>query len=152
MKRFRFLLLILVCLVMVGCKSTKKPVEKATDFETAVNESKFIFLDNMGSYPDVDYIKEAKKAILESTVIEMIIYKDEATAKKIQDEQIKNFKTIKNTATTEHKSEGKNYYKFWMVSNGYYMVSSRIENTLVFCKTQLEAKGKVEAVLEKMGY
>ena len=32
------------------------------------------------------------------------------------------------------------------------MVSSRIDNTLVFCKTLLENKEKVEAVLEEIKY
>ena len=39
-----------------------------------------------------------------------------------------------------------------MVSNGYYVVSSRIDNTLVFCKTMLKNKEKVEAILDSMNY
>lgn len=153
MKKVSFLVIGLFCLILVGCGiSSKKDVGNIDSFESATKNNEFIFLDNMGSYPDVKYIKEAKKAILDSTVIEMIVYDSEKNAKKVQDEQIENFKTIKNTATTEHKDEGKNYYKFWMVSNGYYMVSSRIENTLVFCKTALDNKEKVETVLQEMGY
>ena len=151
MKRVKYLVVIFMCLLLVGCGG-KKEVGTVDSFEKASTDNKFIFLDNLGSYPDVDYIKEAKKAILDSTVVEMIVYKDEKNAKKVQEEQIENFKTIKNTATTEHKDDGRNYYKFWMVSNGYYMVSSRIDNTLVFCKTQLENKEKVEALLKKMNY
>lgn len=152
MKRVKYLVAIFMCLLLVGCGGGKKEVGTVDSFESAAVENKFMFLDNLGSYPDVDYIKEAKKAILDSTVVEMIVYKDEKNAKKVQEEQIENFRTIKNTATTEHKDDGGNYYKFWMVSNGYYMVSSRIDNTLVFCKTQLENKEKVEAILKKMNY
>lgn len=161
MKKVKYLIVGIVFLVLLiviigiffGKKSVqKKDAKSINDFENTVSKNEFIFLDNIGSYADVDYITDAKKGILDSIVIEMIVYKDEKSAKKVQDEQIKNFRTIKNTATTEHKDEGNNYYKFWMVSNGYYMVSSRIDNTLIFCKTLLENKEKVENILESMKY
>ena len=39
-----------------------------------------------------------------------------------------------------------------LISNGYYMISSRVENTLIFCKTNLDNKATVENVLGKLGY
>ena len=39
-----------------------------------------------------------------------------------------------------------------MISNGYFMVTSRIENTLIFSKTPLANKEKVEAILTDMNY
>ena len=155
MKKVKFLVLGLFCLLLlVGCggSKSKKNIVTAAKFEEVVSKKEFIFLDNMGSYADVDYITEAKKAILNDIVIEMIVYKDVASAEKVQKEQIENFKTIKSTAATENKENGKNYYKFWMVSNGYYMVSSRLENTLVFCKTQLNNKETVEGILKTLKY
>ena len=59
---------------------------------------------------------------------------------------------MRGTGTELHNDEGKNYRKFWMISNGYYMVSSRIDNTLIFAKVLLENREKVDSVLEDMGY
>ena len=153
MKKVNFLLLGMFCLLLVGCgNNNNKDVVSTDEFQKAIVNNKFTFLDNMGSYLDVDYVKDAKKGVLDSIVIEMVVYDNEDNAKKVQESQIKAFKTIKNTAAPEEKEEGKNYYKYSMVSNGYYMVSSRIDNTLVFCKTLLENKEKVEAVLEEIKY
>jgi hypothetical protein len=108
--------------------------------------------DNMGSYDGVSYITASKIATSGDISIEMVVYTDSDSAKKVQDNQIESFKKIKNTATTENKEKGANFYKFWMISNGYYMVNSRIDNTLIFCKTPFKNKEKIEAVLNELGY
>ena len=151
--KIKCLVLLLFCFILVGCSSGKeKEVVTTSKFEEISNSNSFIYLDNIGSYPNIDYMSEAKKAISDDIVIEYIVYTDEDSAKKAQDGQIENFRNIKGTAVTEHKDDGKNYYKFWMVSNGYYMISSRVDNTLVFCKTLLNNKEKVEKIIEDMGY
>ena len=153
MKKINFLLLGICCLLLVSCSNGEsKKVISVDDFQMVSLNNNFEFRDNMESYPGVSYIKEAKKAVLDSTTIEMIVYDTVDNAKNVQDNQISNFKKIKNTAAPESKEEGDNYYKYSMVSNGYYMVSSRVENTLVFCKTTLDNKEKVEKVLEEIGY
>ena len=153
MKRINFLILGIFCLLLVGCgKGGSKDTINVEDFQKVSTDSGFVFLDNIGSYSDVEYVKEAKKAVLDSTVIEMIVYDNEENAKKVQESQIKTFKTFKNTAVPENTEEGNNYYKYWMVSNGYYMVSSRIDNTLVFSKTLLANKEKIETILNEINY
>ncbi len=155
MKKFKFLILIFAIFLLIGCtKESKesKEVRAVSDFENASTNNGFSVVDNINNYMGVDYITDAKKVELGNTSIEMVVYTDSDSAKKVQDEQIEAFKKVKNTATTENKEKGTNYYKFWMVSNGYYMVSSRIDNTLIFCKTELKNKETVEKILSDLNY
>ena len=154
MKKIKYLFVGVICLLLVGCGASNesKNVGSLSDFESIASNNNFVIEDNMSNYIDVNYITEAKIATLDDVIVEMIVYTDSDSAIKVQDAQIDSFRKIKNTGVTEHKDEGKNYYKFWMVSNGYYVVSSRVDNTLIFCKTMLKNKEKVEAILDSMNY
>ena len=155
MKKFKILLCLLCLFLLVGCTNKSKESKEVVSingFENAGNNNGFNITDNTSSYADVDYVLEARAASLDDATVEMVVYTDIENAKKVQDDQIEKFKKIKNTATPLNKEEGENYYKFWMVSNGYYMVSSRVDNTLIFCKTLLKNKEKVEAILNDLGY
>ncbi len=151
----KFFILFICLFLLVGCtKESKesKEVRSISDFENASINAGFSVSDNMNKYVGVNYITSAWVATLDDISLEMVVYTDTDNLKKVQDEQIESFKLIKNTATTEHKEKGSNYYKFWMISNGYYMVSSSVDNTLVFCKTPLGNKEKIEVVLDNLGY
>lgn len=152
MKKF---IIFCLCLLLVGCtteSNESKVVRSVQDFENASVSNGLNVVDNINSYMGVNYISDAKLASLNNLSLEMVVYTDTDSAVKVQNEQIDNFKAIKNTATTENKEKGTNYYKFWMVSNGYYMINVRVENTLIFCKTPLNNKEKVESILENLGY
>lgn len=152
MKKF---IIFCLCLLLVGCtteSNESKVVRSVQDFENASVSNGLNVVDNINSYMGVNYISDAKLASLNNLSLEMVVYTDTDSAVKVQNEQIDSFKTIKNTATTENKEKGTNYYKFWMVSNGYYMINVRVENTLIFCKTPLNNKEKVESILENLGY
>ena len=149
----KFLLLFMGVLLLTSCGSNKTKTKiDLSEFSNIASTNLFLVNDNMDSYIDIDYILGAKKAILDDISVEMIVYTDDESTNKVQNSQINNFKTIKSTAATENREKGQNYYKFWMVSNGYYMVSSRVDDTLVFSKTLLKNKEKVEKLLEDLGY
>jgi hypothetical protein len=59
---------------------------------------------------------------------------------------------MKSTGAIIKKDSGKNYYKYTMISNGYYLVTSRVDNTLIFTKTLLKNKDLVDSVLEEIKY
>ena len=99
-----------------------------------------------------NYITGSIKCTLNDLTIEMVTYDNSDDASKIQTQHISSFMAIKGTAATANKDKGKNYYKFTMISNGYYMVSSRIENTLIFSKTPIANKETVEGIINNMGY
>ena len=152
MKKIKILLIVLTLLLVTGCNTGKsKEAKSMNDFYNVATEKKFVVSDNMANYT-VDYIKEAMIATVDGISLEMITYDSEDNAIKIQNEHIKSFMNRKSTNARIKKEKGKNYYKYSMISNGYYLVSNRVENTLIFTTTVLENRDKVDSVLTEMGY
>lgn len=155
MKKISLYVLCLVCLILAGCSNNKiKEAATLDEFKTACISSGFSYEDILSEYQaqDANYIMGAIRATLDDATIEIVIYDNDENADKTQEQHIASFMSIKGTGTTAHKEKGKNYYKFSMISNGYYMVSSRIDNTLVFSKTLLANKEKIESILNEINY
>ena len=155
MKKIGLYALCLMCLLLVGCGSNKtKEVGSLDNFQSACVTNSFSYENKLSEYQaqNITYITDAGKATLDDATIEMVIYDNDESASKTQEQHIASFMNIKSTGATAHKEKGKNYYKFTMVSNGYYMVSSRIDNTLVFSKTLLANKEKIESILNEINY
>lgn len=153
MKKLVICFLVVGCLLMSGCGKDKEKVAVTLDeFSTVSSDNNFVVNDNTSAYKNVDYVIDAKVAILDDIQIEMVKYTDVEHAEKVQNGQIDNFNLLKNTGANNIKDKGSNYYHYALVSNGYYMVSSRIDDTLIFCKTLLENKETVEKIYDNLGY
>lgn len=155
MKKISLYMLCFICLMLVGCGNNKtKEIGTLDKFQSACVANGFSYEDRLSEYQaqNITYITGAIRGILEDATIEMVIYDSAESADKTQKQHIASFMNIKGTGATAHKDKGKNYYKFSMVSNGYYMVSSRIDNTLIFSKTLLANKEKIESILNEMNY
>lgn len=155
MKKMFICLLFVLCLFITGCGSNEeKVVATFNDFTTVLNENNFTVSDNTEEYTKkVDYILGARLAFFDENLqLEMIEYKDLETAKKVQDGQIKNFALRKSSGAFEDVDKGKNYYMYTLISNDRYMISLRVENTLIFSQTLLANKETVEKVLNELGY
>lgn len=154
MKKIGLFLAIICCLLVTGCGSSneEKVVKTLNYFQAVCTSNGFVVTDNMNGYQDNDYITGSMKATSDNIEIEMVTYDSEDNATKAHDNHIKVFNNMKGSGATLSKDKGKNYYKYDMVSNGYYMVSIRVGNTLVFSKTQVANKEKVEKVLNEMNY
>lgn len=146
-------LLFVMCLFVTGCGADKvKTAVTLDDFSTVLLSKGFTVVDNMDAYSNVDYILEAKKAIYDDIEMEMIKYTDSDTANKVQENHIESFDLLKSTGAHAKKDKGSNYYSYALVSNNRYMVTTRIDNTLIFCKVMIEDKETVEQILEELGY
>ena len=152
MKKISLFLILSIFFVLTGCNTTEKEVGSLSNFETNASNNDFTVVDNMNNYQGLSYINSAMLASKDETKIEMIIYDTEKTAINVQEKQIESFMNLKNTLATVSKEKGKNYYKFTMISNGYFMVSSRIANTLIFTKSPIDEKNNIENILNEMGY
>ncbi len=152
MKKYGILLLIMA-FFLVGCGNNKtKEVGDINNFQTVAINNGFNAENNKSAYANDDYITDAILATQEEITVEMVIYDNEESASKVQESQIKSFSNLSSTGQSLKREKGKNYYKYVLISNGYYMVSSRIDNTLIFTKTLLTNKEKVETILDNMGY
>ena len=153
MKKLSLLFIFIFCLFLTACGETKeKTVRELSDFAIAGTNEGFDVTSNMESYPDIDYITDSMLATLDEITVEMVIYDNVENATKAQDKQIEVFNNMKGSGANVENDKGKNYYKFTMITNGYYMVSSRVENTLVFSRIPVDSKEKVEYILDYLGY
>lgn len=154
MKKYYGLFLLIICLFMTGCK-TEETHEVATLelFNNVFTEAGFTVSDNISSYDGEERITGSMIAKLDNgATVEMVTYDSSDSAKLAQENHIDNFNLLKSTGNIINKNEGTNYYQYIMISNGYYMISSRIENTLVFSKSLLENKDLIEGTIKDIGY
>ena len=152
MKRISLLFLLLICLFITGCNNVEHEVKSLDDFMAVCENNYFTVTDKTSSYCSSDYIDSALLAKLDTIDIEMIIYSDVNTAIKVQENQFKNSTTLKNASTNITKDKGKNYYKFTVITNGYYTISSRIDNTIIFTNTTIDKKDIVDNIFDELGY
>jgi hypothetical protein len=148
MKCFKFCLLIIICLVITGCSSNEtRSAISLKDFNNTAEFNEFTVEDNMKAYASVDYILEASLATYDDIVIEMIVYIDSEHASLVQEQHIESFNLLKSTGAMVEKEKGANYYEYSLISNNRYMVSTRVDNTLIFSKVMLSDKGIVVNLL-----
>jgi len=155
MKKISLLTLGLLCLIITGC--TSKEVREAStldNFTTVTTNNGFIIYDKLDDYKNekVDYITGALVATKDDIEIEMVTYDSENSAKKTMTEHVATFKTMRSPGMTGSAEKGKNFEKHTLISNGYYTVTSRIEDTLIFSKTPLNNKEQVEKIFNDLGY
>lgn len=152
MKKKILLLGIFMVFLLTGCGGGVREVKSISDFETVSKNNGFTVVNNKDSYGEVSYITDAVKATTSDIVIEMVVYDNKDDAEKVLEEHIKSFNLLKSTGATEKRQTGDNYHKYFLISNNYYMVSSRIDNTLIFSKTLITNKESVDKVLDELGY
>ena len=153
MKKISISLLLVICLFMTGCGEEKtKKLITLDDFSTILTNNNFSISDNNDNYSSISYIEGSMKAVLDSIEIEMIDYTDTKSAEKVLNSHIDSFNLLKNTAAHEKNIKGDNYHRYFLVSNNKYMISARVEDTLIFCKTNLDNKDKVDKIFEELGY
>lgn len=153
MKKSFLLFELLIFVFITGCGSNETRVASNLErFNNVATLEGFNVQDNMKSYKNANYIAGAMIGSIGDTTIEMIIYNSSDDASKIQENQIENFNLLKATGATIEKEKGSNFYEYQIISNGYYMMSSRIDNTLIFCKVPLIYKDKIQKMIETLGY
>ena len=153
MKKNYLIIFAVILFTLCGCSNKSKEVKGIDEFNEISVNNDFKVVDNMNSYENINYIDYATLAVIDDdSNLEMVIYESVDYAKEVQENQIENFASRKSTGATEKKDKGKNYYKYSLISNNRYMVSSRVENTLIFCNTSLSNKSNVDAILEELEY
>ena len=153
MKKISILFLLLVCLFITGCgNKEKKEVGSLSLFESTAINNGFTVNDNMNNYQSASYIIGSMVGNKDDMTIEMVIYDTTENAFNAQEAQIKTFNNYKSSGATTKKDKGENYYKYEYISNGYYMVTSRIDNTLIFSKVTLTNKETIENILNTLNY
>ena len=153
MKKLSICFLMIMCLFMTGC-GDEKVYEAATldEFSTVATNNNFVVSSNMNDYVTVDYIIDAKKAVLNDIEIEMIEYSDSETAEKVLEGHVESFNLLKSTGAHEENNKGSNYHRYVLVSNNRYMITLRVDNMLIFSKTLITNQETINKFFEELGY
>lgn len=147
-----FLLLVLV-LFMTGCSSNvTKSAKNVNDLETLALSKGFTVDEENKDYDGVSYIREYSRVIHGESKVEMIVYDDSEKASKVQESHIESFDLLKSTGAQAKKESGKNFLHYSLVSNNRYMLTTRIDGTLIFCKVMVEDKELIESLIAELGY
>lgn len=153
MRKLGICFLIVMFLVVTGCSSNEsKTVTNLDNFASVTSSSDFSVIDTSSEYSEASYVVGVREAKLDGIKIEMFEYTDTESAELVHEEHIENFNLLKATGAFEVDEPGKNYHKYELVSNGYFMISTQVENTVIFCKTLLENKETVEEIFTELGY
>ena len=152
MKKFNFCLLLIMCLFISGCGVKSKEVTTIDKFIEVTENNNLLVVNNMDTYSNVDYILDSRKAVVGDTEIEMVVYVDSESADKALEYHISSFETLKSTAASEKEKKGDNYHSYFLISNNRYMISTRVDNTLIFSKAMIENKELVEKIINELGY
>ena len=153
MKKLFICFLLVMCLLTTGCGEEKSKVAISVDeFNTICTDSGFTVDDNSSVYKDYNYITNSRLATLRDIQIEMIQYTDSESAEKVLEAHIESFNLLKSSGAAEKNHKGDNYHKYILVSNNRYMISVRVDDTLIFSKTLLTNKEKVDKLFEELGY
>lgn len=152
MKGKSFLIVLILSLVCIGCTSNKEKVVASYDNITNVmTQNGFTVTDNSSSY-NSPYITGAYLITKDDIVIEFVQYDTEENAEKVVASHIESFNLLKSTGATHKDDKGKNFHKYFLISNNKYMTSVRVDNTVMFSKTSLANKDAIEKVFNELGY
>ena len=147
-----FLLIVCVLFITACASNVTKDAKNVNDFETTALKKGFTVDKDNRDYDGVSYIYEHGKIMHGESYVEMIVYSDSEKAEAVQKTHIESFDLLKSTGAQAKRESGKNFYHYSLISNNRYMVSTRIDNTLIFCKVLIEEKELVESLLTELGY
>ena len=154
MKKISIFIILFICLFASGCGSNKtRTAATLSGFDSIFQNNGFTITSDNDKYKSVDYITSYSLATYdEDTSIEMIIYTDSDYAIKVQEQQIESFNLLKSTGAQVIREKGSNYYEYALISNNRYMISTRVDNTLIFAKVMLKDKDFVDGIITSLGY
>ena len=148
----RKIFIFLGVLMLVGCVTNKElEVVTSDKFTNTMTNNSFQVVSNLDSCNGASYVTESYEATLDDIVIDFVNYTSKEDAEKVLANHITSFSVLKSTGASEKNETGKNYHKYVLISNNYYMLSERIDTTLVFSKTKLKNKDALEKILEELG-
>ncbi len=151
------LLLIITCiftlLFVTGC-GTKEAIT-TEKFNKIAEEEELIITDAKDQFEDKTYVKDASIASnVAGWQIEFYTFEDEDSAKEMYASNKSNFEETKedSKANAETNIEGKNYQKYTLSANDYYMHICRVDNTVIYLKVPDKYKDDVKNIIKKLGY
>ena len=153
MKKFKFILILLICtVVLVGCGS-KKAID-SNAFKDLMSESEFVVYDVKYQFDTYDQISEAYVALEKdgNYQIEFYITDTNESAISFYNNNKEIFESSKGSTAVYTNVDLNNNNKYTLSTGGKYKLLSRIDNTVIYLDVDSKYKDEVNKILKKLGY
>ena len=152
LKRIGMLAICIMALfTLTGCEN--KDVISKDDFISEAKKNDLITVDVTSQYSSYEYIKSATIAKNSNEwQIEFYVLDDADNAKSMFNTNKNIFENSKDNNSAELSKNMGNYSIYELISDGYFMYISRVENTLLYVKVKTTYKDTVKAIIKELGY
>lgn len=153
MKTFKklslFLLVILLCVSLVGCgEKVAKTPEEFNDF---MESKDFTVADSTLFAQTVVTAKTVLTALNDNYEIDFYELNCEETSKEFYNLNKEAFKS-EDSSNFSTEVNGSNFDYFEMANDSGFRLTSRIDNTVLYCYTEVEYKDEIIKLVKELGY
>jgi hypothetical protein len=150
--RMRTLCLYIIAAILVfsGC-STNKTALTASGFEAKMEEAGFEIYDITDQYEE-GLLQAAYVAMKEDYRLEFYVLNTNDDAKAMFNANQSDFEDLRSGNSSYNSVDIGNHSSYKLTTEDGYYVLSRIDNTLVFVKTDKKNKDAISNTLKNLGY
>lgn len=146
---------ILISILLTGCNIGKdKDSITSDEFCSKMQDENYTIVDSSDQFSSVDGVNNVYIAIAPNYSYQIEFYEltSDSQAKESYKKNKDTFENLKTSVSANTEVELANYSKYTLVSNGKYMVISRIDNTFIYVNVSSEYKDDIDNILSDLGY
>lgn len=142
-------ILVLFSFMLAGCNEKEKLT--TGNFKTKMEEQGYIVTDATNQF-DTTTIDTVYIGVKNNYQIEFYTVPTDSQAITAFEQNKTNFQVNKTDTSIETSSSKDNYAKYTLETDTTYYVTSRVNNTYIFIKTDKQNKSDVDETLKNLGY
>ena len=151
MKKKVFILGIIALIFLTGCNN--KTAITTDIFTEKAKENGLLITDAISQFKDATFIKNATIAqSVDGWQIEFYILEDENYASSMFEKNKLTFESEKTNTSIEKRINGKSNNRYELTTNNSYMYLSRIDNTLLYMKSDISNKDNIKSFVKILNY
>ncbi len=150
-----FAVILTVAMMAALLASCSRTPSNPASFKKLAESKEYEFYDTTDQYANVVQIKECYIASPSSHAfkIEFYVATDKESAKKLYQAQSEIMDNFRGNVYTGGVSNGSNYAKRTMITNGKYLMVTYIDNTLIYVPpTPKENKDEIDQFIDEFHY
>lgn len=159
MKKLRAISIILFCIItcitLTSCSIGKRKDSITPDtFCSKMQDKSFTIVDSTEQFSSTDGVQNVYIAIAPNYTYQIEFYElsDDSQAEESYEKNIQTFEKSKTNVSSNTEVKLANYAKYTLLSNGKYMVISRINNTFIYVNADSDYKDDIDDILSNFGY
>ncbi len=149
-KCFLIVFLLLAMFTLTGCGNKKALT--VDEVKNIVEKEGFKATDVKYKYSNYDYVTDVYELGNSNFYIQFIVASDTNKAKQLFQNNKEIIDGYRNGDYKNSSTSGKNYETYKLISDGYYMYVSRIDNTLIYSNEKAEYKTEIQKIIDALKY